>query len=68
MCRAASESLLKTSNSVMGKYKDDAMVDVAFSYGLMGCEDEMRKGRSRVHVYITMRVIFACFRNESWHL
>lgn len=54
-----------TSNSVMRKYIDDAMVDVAFSYGLVGCEEERRNGRSRVHVYITMRVIFACFRNEQ---
>lgn len=40
-----------TSDSVTRKYKDDTMVDVAFSYGLVVCEDEMRNGRSRVHVY-----------------
>lgn len=53
------------SSSVARKYKDDAMVDVAFGYGLVVCEDEMRNGRTRVHVYTTMRVIFACFRSAT---
>ena len=41
------------------------MVNVAFSYGLVVCEDEMRNARSRDHVYTTMRVIFACFRSAT---